>query len=151
MACIAKRRGRYVLDYYDNRGKRRWQTLPKGTTLKQAKGKLREIENQLAKGIFIPIREVPTFKNVAEDWLLYKKANIRGSTWNMYNSHLTHHFDMVNNLKISKHLWLFFQFPLIFVRYSIDSQAFLLNNFFARRNYSFLYIYFPLAAKNKVG
>ena len=50
MAKVAKRRGRYILDYYDNQGKRRWQTLPKGTTLKQARNKLRELENQLEKG-----------------------------------------------------------------------------------------------------
>ena len=40
MACIAKRRGRYVLDYYDNQGERIRKTLKKGTTLKKAKEKL---------------------------------------------------------------------------------------------------------------
>ena len=64
MAKVAKRRGRYILDYYDNQGKRRWQTLPKGTTLKAAKKKLREIEEQLDKGVFIPIRNVPTIKRL---------------------------------------------------------------------------------------
>jgi hypothetical protein len=68
MACIAKRRGRYVLDYYDNQGKRKRQTLKKGTTKKKAKEKLREIEEQLSKGLYIPETEIPTFKKVAEDW-----------------------------------------------------------------------------------
>jgi integrase len=102
MACIAKRRGRYVLDYYDNRGKRRWQTLKAGTTLKQAKDELRDLENRLAKGIYIPVREVPTFKKVATDWLEYKKANIRGSTWNMYRGYVENHFEQINDLKIGK-------------------------------------------------
>jgi hypothetical protein len=41
MACIAKRRGRYVIDFYDNQGKRQRMTLKKGTTKKKAKEKLR--------------------------------------------------------------------------------------------------------------
>ena len=87
MAKIAKRRGRLVIDYYDNRGKRRWLALKQGTTLKEAREALREIENKLDKGVHIPIREVPKFKQVAKDWLKYKKANVRGSTLNMYRSH----------------------------------------------------------------
>jgi integrase len=102
MAKIAKRRGRYVLDYYDNRGKRRWQTLKKGTTLKQAKDELRDIENQLARGIHIPTKEVPLFNKVAADWLEYKKANVRGNTWNMYRGHVENHFEFVNDLKINR-------------------------------------------------
>ena len=47
MACIAKRRGRYVIDFYDSYSKRRWITMPKGTTKKKATEKLREIEDQL--------------------------------------------------------------------------------------------------------
>ncbi|UCE55234.1 MAG: hypothetical protein JSV31_07270 [Desulfobacterales bacterium] len=50
MACIAKRRGRYVIDFYDNQGKRQRQTLKKGTTKKKAREKLREIEEQLSIG-----------------------------------------------------------------------------------------------------
>lgn len=102
MAKIAKRRGRYVIDYYDNRGKRRWQTLKKGTTLKQAKDELREIENKLARGIYIPAKEVLTFKEVAANWLEYKKANVRRSTWNMYRGHVDNHFEYVNDLKINR-------------------------------------------------
>jgi integrase len=102
MACIAKRRDRYVIDYYDNRGKRRWQTLKKGTTLKQAKDELRDIENQLARGIYIPIKDVPLFKKVATDWLEYKKSNIRNSTWAMYRGHVRNHFELINDLKINR-------------------------------------------------
>ncbi len=36
MACIAKRRERYIIDFYDTYGKRRWKTLAKGTTKKKA-------------------------------------------------------------------------------------------------------------------
>ena len=101
MACIAKRRGRYVLDYYDNRGKRRWQTLSKGATLNQAKMQLRELENQLEKGTFIPIRKAPTFKQVAKDWLKYKKPNVRANSFRMYRGHVENHFGAINELKIN--------------------------------------------------
>ena len=40
MAKVAKRRGRYVLDYYDNQGIRQRKTLKKGITKKKGKGKI---------------------------------------------------------------------------------------------------------------
>ncbi|MEE4355161.1 MAG: hypothetical protein V2I97_01755 [Desulfococcaceae bacterium] len=100
MACIAKRRGRYVIDFYDNQGKRRWKTLPEGCTKTKAKEVLREIEDQLAKGVYLPEKKIPTFKEVADDWLEYKKPNVRESTWMMYKGHLTHHFTDLDPLKI---------------------------------------------------
>jgi hypothetical protein len=47
MACIAKRRGRYVIDFYDNQGKRRWKTFPAGTTKAEVRDHLRQMEEQL--------------------------------------------------------------------------------------------------------
>jgi integrase len=102
MACIAKRRGRYVIDFYDNRGKRRWITLPEGSQKKDAKDKLREIEDQVMKGLYIPTRDIPRFKKVASGWLEYKKANVRGSTWNMYRGHVENHFAQIDNLKVNR-------------------------------------------------
>ena len=61
LACIAKRRGQYVIDFNDNQGKRNRQTLKKVTTKKKAKEKLREIEDQLAKGLYIPEMKLPLF------------------------------------------------------------------------------------------
>jgi len=43
MACIAKRRNRYILDFYDCQGKRQRQTLKEGTTKKAAKEKRQKI------------------------------------------------------------------------------------------------------------
>jgi integrase len=84
MACIAKRRGRYVIDFYDHQGKRRWKTLPKGITKKKAKEALRTIEDQLARGIYIPDKKIPTFGEIVRDWLEYKRLNLRASTWVSY-------------------------------------------------------------------
>lgn len=43
MACISKRRDRWVLDFYDQHGERQRLSLPEGTTKGQAKEALREI------------------------------------------------------------------------------------------------------------
>ncbi len=102
MAKVAKRRGRYVLDFYDNQGKRERKTLPEGTTLKKAKDKLREIEDQLAKGTYIPEKKTPAFGEVAKDWLEYKKPNLRASTWSVYEGHTRNHFHDLDRLKINR-------------------------------------------------
>ena len=52
MACIAKRRGRYVIDFYDNEGKRQRMTLKKGTTKKKAKS-LHNLQNRPYYGTII--------------------------------------------------------------------------------------------------
>jgi len=101
MATVTKRRNRYVLDFYDNEGKRKRQALPEGTTKKQAKEKLREIEDRLAKGNYIPAKQIPLFKDVAKEWLKYKKMNLRASTYSVYEGHVNNHFDDFNDLKVS--------------------------------------------------
>jgi len=102
MACIAKRRNRWVLDFYDNQGKRRWKTLPEGTTEAKAREAMREIEDQIARGVYLPDKKIPTFEKVAEDWIKYKKQKIRESTWHAYNGHLKNHFHSLNSIKINR-------------------------------------------------
>ena len=102
MACIAKRRGRWVIDFYDNQGKRRWKTLPKGITKAKAKESMREIEDQIARGIYLPDKKIPIFSKVAKDWLEFKKQNVRDSTWVGYEGHLKHHFHDLNPIRINR-------------------------------------------------
>ena len=102
MACIAKRRNRWVIDFYDNQGKRRWKTLPKGTTKAKAREAMRDIEDQLAKGIYLPDKKIPFFSKIAEDWLEYKKPNVRESTWRMYEMLLRRHLSPFNELKVNR-------------------------------------------------
>ena len=92
MACIRKRRGKYVIDFYDNTGKRRWKTLPKDARKKDANKALRDIEDKLEKGIYLPSKQTPTFKKVAEDWIASKKQNLRSTTWDVYEGHTKNHF-----------------------------------------------------------
>lgn len=102
MACITKRRNRYVLDFYDCQGKRQRQTLKAGTTKKAAKDKLREIEDQLSKGIYISDKKIPLFSDVAKDWLEYKKLNLRESTFYVYKGHTLNHFKEFDEIKVNR-------------------------------------------------
>lgn len=102
MACISKRRGRWVIDFYDTSGQRRWKTMPKCSTKKKAHEALRDIEDQLRRGIYIPDRRIPTFKEVSKDWLGHKKSNVRASTLKMYKGHLENHFKKIKPLKINR-------------------------------------------------
>jgi len=92
MACITKRRGRWVVDFYDQHGKRRWKTLPENTTKKKATEELRAIEEQVGKKVFIPIKEVPLFNAVAKEFIEAKKPNLRANTFEVYEGIIKNHF-----------------------------------------------------------
>jgi len=76
--------------------------MPKGTTKKKATEKLREVEDQLRRGIYLPDKKIPTFKQVAKDWVEFKKPNLRDSTWSVYEGHIRNHFDDLNPVKINR-------------------------------------------------
>jgi integrase len=102
MAKISKRRGRWVIDFYDHHGKRRWITMPKGSAKKKATKKLREIEDQVSRGVFIPDKRIPVFKQVAKDWLDYKRANIRHNSWQRYDGYVRNHYQAFLNLPVNR-------------------------------------------------
>jgi integrase len=102
MACIRKRRGRLVIDFYDQHGKRKRQPLKKGTKLSDAKKILREIEDKVDKGIYIQPKKIPFFPEVADSWLKMKRPNIRHNTYKGYKGHLENHLKpYFGNYKIS--------------------------------------------------
>jgi integrase len=101
MACISKRRTKWVIDFYDTYGRRRWKTMPKGTTKKKAMESLREIEDQVRRGIYLPERKIPTFKEVAKDWIEHKRPNLRQSTWSVYEGHVRNHFSAFEPIRVS--------------------------------------------------
>jgi integrase len=104
MACLTnkKKPGRWCIDFYDQHGKRRLKVLKAGTTKKRAKEALREIEDQVGKGIFMPTKKVPTFSEVAKDWIEHKRLNLRETTWEVYEGHVRNHFDDLEDLKINR-------------------------------------------------
>jgi len=102
MACIAKRRDRWVIDFYDKPGKRRWKTLKKDTTKKKAKEILREIETLLEKGFYISENKILLFKDVAKYWLEQKKLNVRESYWSTCEGITRNHFAEINDIKVNR-------------------------------------------------
>ena len=96
MACIRKRRGRWVIDFYDQHGKRHWETLPEGTTKTQANKRLREIQDKIEKGGYIPVKAKKkelAFSNVSQKWIEVKKIKVRGNTLRSYKGHVDTHLN----------------------------------------------------------
>lgn len=102
MACITKRRGRWVIDFYDQFGKRRWETLPKDATKKKAKERLRVIEEQVSRRTYLPGKKIPLFSEVSKEWLGFKKPKIRMNTWTEYQRQVRIHFSELDNLRIDR-------------------------------------------------
>jgi integrase len=102
MACITKRGGRYVLDFYDQDGKRNRLTLPGGTTKESARRALRGIEEKVENRTFIIDKQVKLFRVVAKEWIEYKKTRIRITSWKVCNGHLQNHFTEMNEKRIDR-------------------------------------------------
>jgi integrase len=102
MACLVKRRGRYIIDFYDQTGKRRWKTLKEGTTKARAKDELRVVEDMVSQGVYLPARKVPTFKEIRKQWLEYKQAYLRETTYEVYETNAKHHLAGLDELRITQ-------------------------------------------------
>lgn len=102
MACVTKRRGRWVMDFYDQHGKRQRLALPEGTTKGQAKEELRAIEEMVARGAFLPVKKTPLFSEVAREWIEHKRTKLRETTWEVYEGHIRNHFHDLGGLKINR-------------------------------------------------
>ena len=102
MACVTKKHGRWAVDFYDQHGKRRLKMLPKGATKAKARELLRDIEEQVGKGTFMPTQRIPTFAKVARDWIEHKRLNLRETTWEVYEGHVRNHFRDLEGLKINR-------------------------------------------------
>ncbi len=81
------RPGRWLLDFTDQDGKRRWETY---RTKGEAKRALSKRLEQLRKGTYRPAAEIPTLKAVAEAWLT-RKADRRPGTVAAWESHVYRH------------------------------------------------------------
>jgi len=102
MACITKRGGRYVLDFYDQHGKRYRKTLPMGTNKEQARKELREIETKIERRTFLHEKKTPLFSEVKAQWLEYKETRCRETTWETYAGHLKKHFADLDGKRIDR-------------------------------------------------
>ena len=105
MACVTKKKSkgnRWCIDFYDQYGIRRLKVLKEDTTKKEARQQLREIEGQVDKGLWMPVKNIPLFSQVAKSWLKYKKPNLRASTWSVYEGHTRNHFKDLDPLKVNR-------------------------------------------------
>ncbi len=86
MACIKKRRGKWVVDYRDTEGHRRWVTV---------EGNREDAEQVMAKiigGGKRPVNRKATFKEWADQWLETEaKARLKRSTYLEYEAALDNH------------------------------------------------------------
>jgi hypothetical protein len=58
MACVCKRRGRWIIDFRDSSGRRRWETYD---TRKEADDALSVRVRELRRGSYRAPSEIPTF------------------------------------------------------------------------------------------
>ncbi len=86
MACIKKRRGKWVLDYRDATGRRHWETV---------QGNRKAAEDRLAKIIGSGYKVVDskrTFAEYSKEWMeTYARAHVKPSTQWEYDSVLRNH------------------------------------------------------------
>ena len=102
MACVSYRRGRWVIDFYDQDGIRRWHTMPKGSKKRDANIKKGEIEKKIQQKIYTPPKSLPIFSSVAGDWL-DSKLGIRDNTKEGYKGHIVNHLaPFFGSLKINQ-------------------------------------------------
>ena len=86
MACIKKRRGKWVVDYRDTSGKRHWETV---------EGNRDDAEQRLAQIVGAgkkPLNRQTSFTEWAEEWLEDEaKGRLKHSTFLEYKAALSHH------------------------------------------------------------
>src|SRR5689334_2920208 len=77
MACIRKRRGKYVVDYRDAAGIRRWRTFD---TQREAKDELRRVDNNAAQATRPTVDPAITIEEYAAHWAAMLDAGVRAGT-----------------------------------------------------------------------
>jgi integrase len=92
MAKVAKRRDRYVLDYRDQYGIRRWETLPAGTTRKEADHRLSTRLQQIRNGEYQARCDELTFDELADAYIRnHVRVHLRDSAGEDYRYLIAFH------------------------------------------------------------
>ena len=82
MACIRKRRGRWVVDFRDQNGRRHWESF---RTKKEAEDRYAERVPDVRGGTYIDAATLPTSAEVAAGWLNVKRDH-PASTFNYWRT-----------------------------------------------------------------
>ena len=88
MACVRKRRGKWVVDYRDSAGIRRWVTCETKREAENVRDDKRRESRQGARPVVDPDITVQTY---SERWLLLIKATVKAATYFSYNNMLRLH------------------------------------------------------------
>ena len=90
MPCVRKRRGKWVIDFYDQFGKRHWETID--TSKKDAEEELAKRLLAVGKHTYCPQNRTRAFGEVAEEWFKTQIIpNKRPKTTDHYRNHLDKH------------------------------------------------------------
>src|SRR5262245_3632097 len=85
MACVKKRRGKWVVDYRDSQGRRHWET-------KDSKKAAQDRLSEILKGKDLEIADNRTFEEYGAWWLENcARGSIKASTYDEYESVLRKH------------------------------------------------------------
>jgi len=102
MPCVRKRRGKWVIDFYDQFGKRHWETI--GTNKKEAEEELAQRLLAVGKSSYCPKSKVKKFEEVAEEWYQTQVLpNKRPKTAHYYRNMLDNHLlPFFTGIKLSR-------------------------------------------------
>jgi len=91
MACVRKRRGKWIIDFYDQSGKRHWETV--GTSKKEAEEKLAQRTLDIRKGAYNPNLSKVLLVEYCKTWLeTYAQVNnLKVSTVKSYRESLNNY------------------------------------------------------------
>lgn len=84
-------RDRWIIRYWDHSGKRRFHTMPEGSTEEATITEATALERKASAGVLTADRGAPTLKAVYEDYLSTIAPDIRASTLEMYRGHVGKH------------------------------------------------------------
>jgi hypothetical protein len=84
-------RRRWIIRYYDAQGKRRFHTMPEGTSEEDTSAEATVLHRKISAGVLTADRGAPSIQVVCEDYLATVKADIRASTLSMYQGHCNVH------------------------------------------------------------
>jgi integrase len=87
MACVVKRRGKWVVDFRDQEGKRRWETYD---TRREADDALAKRIRDVKGATYRAPRDLPTFGEVAAAWLAGRRDRA-GATIVLYTRQVENH------------------------------------------------------------
>jgi integrase len=96
--AIAKRRGKWVLDYYGPNGRRHWKSF---ATKREAEAFWARIQPKLARGTLVDPRELPTVAQLAKYWL-ESKQDICHGTRLFYEAALKHVLGSLGHFKLDQ-------------------------------------------------